>query len=513
MNIFTQNPGGFARPSIFLQQTLGQPINITSKKADTTPQVGGSKLYGESRPGFQGEKHVYMKTDAGLLVRANFAGPGTNVAARLARGDLPINEVDRISKAHDLRYALATDYNQVRAADQKMVSALNSVKNVDMSVRAAKTAMRAKMGLENARVVRRGFFAQHGSETNPQAIAMLQKELAPLAQEGLGSLFPGSAGTDKYHSGVVGGPVKKGSQAAKDKMAKLRGMKRKGKGLRMAGDGYQRIGNGFTKSKKIRAMEKCITHNQTGGFVFSVASMLLPTLAGLALKALAAHGAKKGATALYNKLKGKGLSMAGSGIMKDKFGAFRQMFESQVASPLKAKALQILKSIEEDPAGNIDRGVKLLTPILMEMASAMAGQEGSGIAEDESFIAYAVKNLGKHVADQIKIALGMKKGPKITGTTIPYKNPANINFQKGSGFLSNIKDKATKIYHDVDTLIDKAPLGEAVEIRRILSEIRQDPTRIERPTYLKSVAERLSPTGKRALNTLLKKAKIPVVIS
>jgi len=512
MNIFTQNPGGFARPSIFLQQTLGQPINITSKKADTTPQVGGSKLYGESRPGFQGEKHVYMKTDAGLLVRANFAGPGTNLSARLARGDLPINEVDRISKAHDLRYALANDYGQVRAADQKMVSALNNVKSVDMSVRAAKVAMKAKMGLENARIVKRGFFAQHGSETDPRAIAMLQKELAPLAQEGLGSLFPGSAGTDKYHSGVVGGRVKKGSQAAKDKMAKLRGMRRKGKGLKLAGDGLKMAGNGIKKGKKIRAMEKCATR-QAGGFVFSGISILLPTLAGMALKALAAHGAKKGATALYNKLKGKGLSMAGGGVMGDKFGAFRQMFESQVAGPLKAKALQILKAIEEDPAGNIEQGVKLLTPILMEMASSMAGQEGSGIAEDESFIAYAMKKFGSHVADQIKIALGMKKGPKITGTTIPYKNPANINFQKGRGFLSNIKDKATKIYHDVDTLIDKAPLGEAVEIRRILSEIRQDPTRIERPTYLKSVAERLSPTGKRALNTLLKKAKIPVVIS
>ena len=513
MNIFTQNPGGFARPSIFLQQTVGQPINISSKKADTTSQVGGSRLYGESRPGFSGEKHVYMKTDAGL-VRANFAGPGTNVAARLARGDLPINEVDRISKAHDLRYALANDYKQVRAADQKMVSALNNVKSVDMSVRAAKTAMRAKMGLENARIVKRGFFAQHGSETNPQAIAMLQKELAPLAQEGLGSLFPGSAGTDKYHSGVVGGPVKKGSQEAKDKMAKLRGMKRKGKGLKMAGDGYHMVGNGIKKGKKLRAMSKCVTHQQTGGFVFSGLSILLPTLAGLAMKALAVHGVKKGATALASKLTGKGLSIAGSGLMKDKFGAVRKMFEQHVSGPLKTKALQILKAIEEDPAGNIEQGVKILTPILMKMATEMAGQEGGRIADDESWIGYALKHLGKDVINQIKIALGMKKGPKIiAGTDIPYQDPSTIKFQKGRGFLSNLKNKAVKIYNDVDTLIDKAPLGEAMVIRQILNEIRQDPTRIENPRYLASVAERLSPTGKRALNTLLKKAKIPVVIS
>ena len=503
MNIFTQNPGGFARPSVFLQQTVGQPVNITSKKSDTTAQVGGSRLYGESRPGFQGEKHVYMKTDAGL-VRANFAGPGTNLSARLARGDLPVNEVDRISKAHDLRYALATDYDQVRAADKKMVRALSAVPQQDMNVKAAKFLMKSKMGLESARIVRKGFFAQHGSETDPRAIAALHKELAPLAQEGLGSLFPGSAGTDKYHTGVVGGKVKKGSQDAKDRMAKLRAMKKKGKGLKMAGDGLKIAGG----------RKKFIRNKMKGGFVFSGLSILLPTLAGIAMKALAVHGAKKGATALANKLKGKGLSMAGSGIMKDKFGALKQMFEESVTGPLKTKALQILAAIESDPAGNIDKGVKLLTPILLEMATQMSGQEGGRrIAEDESFIGYALKHLGKDVLNQIKIALGMKKAPKKYGSDIPYQDPSTIKFQKGNGFLSDLKNKAMKIYSDVDTLIDKAPVGEAMAIRQILNEIRQDPTRIENPMYLSSVAQRLSPTGKRALNQLLKKAKIPVVIS
>lgn len=51
----------------------------------------------------------------------NFTGPGTRLQERLARGDQPINRVDRISMEHDMQYAAgvnetAADIRYVRKA-------------------------------------------------------------------------------------------------------------------------------------------------------------------------------------------------------------------------------------------------------------------------------------------------------------------------------------------------------------------------------------------------------------
>ena len=35
---------------------------------------------------------------------ANFAGPGTNISARLARGDKPVNQSDAYAMQHDVDY-------------------------------------------------------------------------------------------------------------------------------------------------------------------------------------------------------------------------------------------------------------------------------------------------------------------------------------------------------------------------------------------------------------------------
>ena len=489
MNIFSQNPGGYALISPLLQQNVGQPINITSTEQDVKLQVGGSVLYGETRPSFPGEKHVYMKTDAGL-VRSNWAGPGTNVGARLTRGDLPINEVDRISKAHDLRYALANDYDEVRSADRKMVAALDRVKDKDMHTRAAKALIKAKMGLENARIVKKGFFAQHGSETDPVAIQKLKTALAPLEQEGLGGLFPGDAGTDQYYKSSFSGKVKKGSQEARDRMAKLRAMRKKGKGLKLAGDGLK-IAGGRKKFPR-----------KKGGAVAGIAALALPTLAGIALKALASHGIKKGVTSLINKIRGRGLVMAGNGI-KGQLAKMKALFHAHVAGPLKEQALGVLEKIKSDPAKHMEEGMKILGPILVKMAGQMSGtQAGSGYSEDGMYV-YLMKQFGKDIMNQIKKMLGSSKETVV---------PSDSAFH-GLGLIGKVKGFVEKTYGDVDSLISKAPVGEAVIIRQILTEIKNNPTAVENPAFLASVAQRLSPTGQRLLNTLLRKAKIPVQLS
>ena len=488
MNIFTQNPGGFALVNPLMQQNVGQPVTITSTEPDVKPQVGGSALYGETRPSFPGEKHVYMKTDAGL-VRANFAGPGTNVAARLERGDLPINEVDRISKAHDLRYALATNYDQVRAADQKMVSALNRVKDSDMHVKAAKAAIRAKMGLENAHIVKKGFFAQHGSETDPVAIGKLKAELAPLEQEGLGGLFPGDAGTDAYHNTPsFAGKVKKGSQEAKDRMAKLRAMRKRGKGLKLAGDGLKLAGNGRKRFGRKR-----------GGAVSGLLALALPTLAGVALKSLAAHGAKKGLTALIDKMRGRGLVMAGNGKMKLPIARLRALFNQHVSGPLKETALATLEKIKADPVKYMEEGMKVLGPILARMAGEMSGE---GLSDD-GLILTLVKMFGRDVARKIKSMLSR-------GEPVVRESQYDDYLFQGNGLISKIKDTAVKVHDAADGLISKS--GEAAAIREILNQIKADPTIVERPGFLASVAVRLTPGAKRLLNTALRHQKIPVQV-
>lgn len=76
------------------------------------------------RPGFAGEMHMINSSDGTSM---NFCGPGTNVPARLARGDQGVSELDEICKVHDIDYYKARDWNAVRLADEKFV------KNIDNS--------------------------------------------------------------------------------------------------------------------------------------------------------------------------------------------------------------------------------------------------------------------------------------------------------------------------------------------------------------------------------------------
>ena len=83
----------------------------------------------ETRPLFAGEKHAPC---------ANYSGPGTAVAARVKRGDKPVNYTDAVAQKHDINYHnLEQDYRTgrigkpkalslARAADQQMVAQLKA---------------------------------------------------------------------------------------------------------------------------------------------------------------------------------------------------------------------------------------------------------------------------------------------------------------------------------------------------------------------------------------------------
>lgn len=101
----------------------------------------------EWKPGFAGEKHLILPTDKGLT-RANFAGPGTHLEKRLARGDKGVdgpNGIDNAAKKHDIAYANAKSYKDIRMADKTF---MNDVKNSTQS-KAVKAAVIGAMKAKN----------------------------------------------------------------------------------------------------------------------------------------------------------------------------------------------------------------------------------------------------------------------------------------------------------------------------------------------------------------------------
>lgn len=53
-----------------------------------------------------------------------FAGPGTKLQKRLAKGQMGINRLDAIARTHDIEYSLARSLKDKWKADEKMVRSI-----------------------------------------------------------------------------------------------------------------------------------------------------------------------------------------------------------------------------------------------------------------------------------------------------------------------------------------------------------------------------------------------------
>jgi hypothetical protein len=116
----------------------------------------------ETRPLFPGENHAPC---------ANFSGPGTNVSARLLRGDKPSGPTDRVAMQHDISYKNIGDAYEAgkiskaqagqmsRAADMTMVAGLKNVPKGKGSffnkaeAKLTKQIIQSKMKLEDIKVL------------------------------------------------------------------------------------------------------------------------------------------------------------------------------------------------------------------------------------------------------------------------------------------------------------------------------------------------------------------------
>ena len=166
-------------------------------KVDYYPQskIFGGNILGDvyskvSGQRFSDERHVPLITDQGVKL-AEYAGPGTHIKYRLENNIKPLNAVDKTAKAHDIRYALSKNVDDVRFADNKMISKLDEIdrKGLDykLNVKAVKTAMKSKRLFEDVGVWKKGSYSDmKGDQLSDNDKRLFETELNKLVQEGFG---------------------------------------------------------------------------------------------------------------------------------------------------------------------------------------------------------------------------------------------------------------------------------------------------------------------------------------
>lgn len=138
----------------------------------------------EWRPGFPGEKHIVLPTSKGLT-RTNWAGPGTNIAKRLARGDKGVDGprgIDVAAKKHDLAYVRSKTAKDIRRADNIFIRDIRNSTQGRKTKFIVTNAMRLKKLSEDFGILKPEDFT---------SLPALQKGKDAQEQLGEGHLIPG----------------------------------------------------------------------------------------------------------------------------------------------------------------------------------------------------------------------------------------------------------------------------------------------------------------------------------
>jgi hypothetical protein len=114
-------------------------------------------------------------------------GPNTDIAGRLRDGIEPLTMSDKVSQAHDIRYALSKNRKDIRKADKKMVSTLKSRKKEDYWInrKMGQYGIQAKMTFEKLGG-NTDSISSFGS-TPDKDLPLLQGKLTELEQQGFGT--------------------------------------------------------------------------------------------------------------------------------------------------------------------------------------------------------------------------------------------------------------------------------------------------------------------------------------
>ena len=182
------------------QSTVNKLVPIYNK-------LRGKKTDPRDAPLTKNEKHAVFMNNDGALVRAMFAGPGTNLKERwmllLQKNNFDIekaldpanfvSQTDREALAHDIRYALAETKEQVREADERFTKYLDGIGGADnINVLPSMAGVGGKVQLEKIGAIPEGSFA----DLTPGKVDKMPKGLVnqyrvverELRKDGLGFL-------------------------------------------------------------------------------------------------------------------------------------------------------------------------------------------------------------------------------------------------------------------------------------------------------------------------------------
>ena len=129
-------------------------------------------------PGFPGEKHLITRKG----VTMNFAGPGTRLKERLARGDMPVggpNSIDAAAKLHDIAYARARSWEDVRKADRKFLKDVDQSTAGTLSKKFVKGLFKAKMIGEDVGLVKPSDFTSFPNIQDEKPPKLEEKQQNP----------------------------------------------------------------------------------------------------------------------------------------------------------------------------------------------------------------------------------------------------------------------------------------------------------------------------------------------
>jgi hypothetical protein len=206
-----------------------------------------------STPTYMGEVRLPLKADyapepfTGKRMLATYAGPGTQVLKRIQLGHKPISLLDRISQAHDVRYALANTVDDVREADKIFMERLAKEKNNlhPAEYKIAKAAFDAKMAAEDLDLLstRNAILSANASEgyTNADREQM-RGVLDDLIQKGEGKKDSEIAPATRLARSIKTEGLDKAIGVVMKKKLGTRSVK--GKGLKLAGQGLNLAGQG-----------------------------------------------------------------------------------------------------------------------------------------------------------------------------------------------------------------------------------------------------------------------------
>lgn len=228
-----------------------------------------------STPSYMGEVRLPLKADyapepyTGKRMLANYAGPGTHVLKRIQLGHKPISLLDRISQAHDVRYALSNTVEDVRQADkiymERLARERNNLHSTEYKV--AKAAFEAKMAAEDMNLLssQNDVLIANAAEgyTNADREQM-RGVLDDLIQKGEGKKDSEIAPSIRLARSIKTEGLDKAVGAVMKKKLGTRAVK--GKGLKLAGQGLTLAGQGIVDNvipilKKARRLHQLFVNH------------------------------------------------------------------------------------------------------------------------------------------------------------------------------------------------------------------------------------------------------------